>query len=293
MTIAALLSDAAALLSTSSESPRTDASLLLAHVLSRPREWLVAHSDALLSAAQKALFETLCTKRRTGVPVAYLLGTGSFYGREFLVNEDVLVPRPETEHLIDEALRLIDGPIRVLDVGTGSGAIACTIAAETQAAVDATDISPFAITVASANAQRLGVSERCTFRHGDLAQPVRGNRYDLIVANLPYIPTSDLPKPPEPASFEPRLALDGGPDGLVLYRRLLAQLRLLLSENARALLECAPPTIHELSKIVEAALGNADVAVINDYSGLPRCVSADCRRTRNRHSSRTRLVRSS
>jgi release factor glutamine methyltransferase len=284
--VEALLSDAAAFLSASSESPRSDASLLLAHALARPREWLVAHADALLSANQEAIFETLCTKRRTGIPVAYLLGTASFYGREFRVDENVLVPRPETEHLIDEALRFIDGPVRVLDVGTGCGAIACTIAAQTQARVDATEISEPAIAVARTNAQRLGVEDFCAFHHGDLAQPVLGNRYDLIVANLPYIPTGDVPQRPESAGFEPRIALDGGSDGLALYRRLARQLPSLLNASGMALFECAPPTIRDLVGIVEPVLGDAQVAVINDYSGLPRCVSADCRRTRNRHSSR-------
>lgn len=213
-------------------------------------------------------------RRRNGVPIAYLLGSAHFYGREFLVDESVLVPRPETEHLIDEALRFIDGPTRVLDVGAGCGAIACTLAAETKARVDATDLSPEAISVARKNAHRLGLAERCTFYEGDLAQPVTGNRYGVIVANLPYIPTGDLPQRPDPASYEPRGALDGGTDGLAVYRRLMPALADLIKEDSIVLMECAPPTLRGLLELVRSTLPSFVISVGKDYAGLDRYIKA-------------------
>ena len=253
---------------------RADAALILAHVLGRDRSWLVAHPDAQLSDEEAERFESLCARRREGTPVAYLIGTAGFYGREFLVDENVLVPRPETEHLIDEALAFIRPEMRVLDLGTGSGAIACTIAAQTRAHVDAVDLSPAAVEIAVKNARRLGVAERCKFYVGDLLDPVLRNRYDVVIANLPYIPTGDLPKPPDPASFEPQPALDGGPDGLLQYRRLVPALPEIINEGGMVLLEAAPPTIDALAEMLHATLPHFAVSVGKDYSNLARYVKA-------------------
>ena len=260
-----------------SESAHADASLLMAHVLGRSREWIVAHPEEILSERQVAEFIECCERRGRGEPIAYILGSAGFYGREFLVDARVLVPRPETEHLVEEAISFIRGPMRVLDVGTGCGAIACTIAAETCATVDATDTSRAAIELARENAQRLGVAERCNFYVGDLTEPVRHNRYDVVIANLPYIPTGDLP-----ASFEPREALDGGPDGLALYRRLLPQLPALLNENALVVLEAAPPTILTLGNILHFTFPHFTISVVPDYAGLSRYVKAEGRRSEGR-----------
>jgi release factor glutamine methyltransferase len=263
-TVAALLSELA----------HPDASLLLAHVLRRNRAWLVSHADARLSEEEAARFHALSLRRREGVPVAYLLGIAEFYGHKFSVNEHVLVPRPETEHLVDEAISFIDGPMRVLDVGTGSGAIACAIAAETDAVVDATDASLPATELATENARRLGVSGRCCFYHGDLVEPVRQKRYDVVVANLPYIPTGDLPQPPDPVSFEPRLATDGGPDGLSVYRRLIPALPGLINEGGMVLVEAAPPTINSLAEMLRSTFPYFTISIAKDYSGLDRYVKA-------------------
>lgn len=268
MTVSALLA----------ESDLADAALLLAHVLRRDRAWLVAHGDFEPGQDEIHAFEALCTRRHTGEPLAYITGSAWFYGREFLVNETVLVPRPETEHLIDEVLaaspRAESRGAHVLDVGTGSGIIACTIAAETGATVDATDISAQALDVARKNADRLGVAGRVHFYHGDLVEPVRNNRYDVVIANLPYIPTRDVPKPPDPVSFEPRTATDGGSDGLALYRRLLSKLPALLNDEAMVLLECAEPTAGSLITIARNSLAKFDVAFGFDYAGLTRYVKA-------------------
>jgi release factor glutamine methyltransferase len=270
--VAEVLECGVASLSEFSESPQADGELLMAHVVEQSREWLVAHSEAMLAEQKIAAFIECCNRRRAGEPIAYILGTAWFYGREFLVDNRVLVPRPETEHLAEEAIRFIRGPMRVLDVGTGCGAIACTIAAQTPANVDATDSSRDAIDVARENARRLGVADRCCFYVGDLVEPVRDKRYDVVVANLPYVPTSDLPKAPDPASFEPRDALAGGPDGLMHYRRLLPQLRQLLDDESLILLEAAPPTIAQLAELAQTAFSSCTVGVCKDYAALGRYV---------------------
>jgi len=269
--VAQTLAEGTALLHDSSTSPRADALLLLAHALHRERDWVVAHGDATPSREEAEAFERLSAERGKGVPVAYLLGSAGFYGREFLVNENVLVPRPETEHLVDEAVRFIGKrPLRVLDVGTGSGAIACTIAAETQATIHATDISSAAVAIANENASRLGVADRCRFYVGDLTDPVRNERYDVVVANLPYVPTAEIPGKPDPITYEPRVALDGGSDGLALYRRLLDTLAPLLNPDALILLEAAPSTMPGLAAIAKCALPYSTIAVGWDYAGLDR-----------------------
>jgi release factor glutamine methyltransferase len=269
--VAETLAAGTALLHDSSDSPRADALLLLAHALRRGREWVVAHSDATPSLEEAETFQRLSAQRSRGVPIAYLLGSAGFYGREFLVNDKVLVPRPETEHLVDEALRFIgDRPLRVLDVGTGSGAIACTIAAETHAIVCGTDISSSAVAIADENARRLGVADRCRFYVGDLAEPVRTQRFDLVVANLPYVPTAEISGKPDPVAYEPREALDGGPDGLALYCMLVGTLTPLLNLNALILLEAAPSTIPGLAAIAKSALPHCTIFVGRDYAGLDR-----------------------
>lgn len=249
--------------------------LLLAHTTGRNREWIVAHPEAVRPESEGRRFIALCERRAAGVPIAYLVGSAGFYGRTFVVNESVLIPRPETERLVEEAVVFIGSrSARMLDVGTGCGAIACTIAAETDARVEATDASRRAIALATQNACSLGVMHRCRFHVGDLAQPVRHQRFDVIVANLPYVPTADLPQAPAPASFEPREALDGGPTGLSLYERLLPSLPHLVNEGAMVLLEAAPPTIEELASMTRRTLPTFTISVGKDYSGLARYVKA-------------------
>ena len=264
------------------DSPRTDAQLLLSSVLGRDRAWLLAHSDSFISRPQGERFAELCEKRATGMPIAYILGTAGFYGREFVVNDKVLVPRPESEVLVDDLLRYLRGRLdpaypkqllTVLDVGTGSGAIACTLAAELAAVtVEGVDISLAALKVAEHNARRFNVFAKCKFRFGDLASGIGDRHFDAVVANLPYIPTDAIPKRPDPLSFEPHEALDGGPDGLALYRRLVPMLPPLLKPGALVLLEAAPPTIPGLAEIARTSFPNDEVLAMRDLSGLERYV---------------------
>lgn len=276
MTVAQALADGIRALEPTSDSPRLDAQLLLAHVVGRGKEWLVAHSDDALTAEQRATFDALCAQRATGEPLAYILGTAWFYGREFVVNEDVLVPRPETEHLVDDAiahLRVIPDA-RALDVGTGSGAIACTLAANViHARVDAVDVSAAALRIARENATRLGVDARVAFFESDLLAMIPHEpTYDVVVANLPYVPTDEIEPAPASVSFEPRLALDGGHDGLDAYRRLLPQLPGRLRAGAVVLLEAAPALTEGLSFLARAAFPQCSVSVRGDYGRRERYV---------------------
>lgn len=258
------------------ESARVeDAALLLSHVLDCNRGWLIANDASEVSATQRERFESFCERRRLGEPVAYIVGSAGFYGREFIVNPDVLVPRPETEHLLDEVLAVLRERIgaRALDVGTGSGAIACTLAAELSGLrIDAVDISERALRVARKNAVIHGVGDRIAFLAGDLLEPVRGREYECIVANLPYVPTAEICAAPDPVSFEPRLALDGGPDGLELYRRLVAVALPALVPGGLLLMEAAPPIMSGLVALTRATFTRGEITVGKDYAGSERYV---------------------
>ena len=263
-----------------SESPRTDAQLILAFCLLRDREWLIAHGETFISKAHSEKFEALCELRATGIPIAYILGSAWFCGREFSVNDKVLIPRPETERLVEDAIAhlrerinpsLPKALLTALDIGIGSGAIACTIAAEVpQVVVEGTEKSANALKVAEHNARRLNVFSRCKFMLGDLTSPLGARHYDAVIANLPYVPSGDIAQAPDPVSFEPRIALDGGIDGLDLYRRLLPALPAFLKPGALVLLEAAPPTMPGLQSLAQSAFAHSAMSVIRDYSGRDR-----------------------
>lgn len=262
-------------------SPALDARLILGHVLGRDAAWLLAHGAEVVPPGLVMRFETFVQRRAAGEPVAYVVGAAFFYGREFYVTRDVLVPRPETEHLVEAALdemRARDARpgtrLRVCDVGTGSGAIAITLAAETEdAVVVASDVSETALAVARENAARHGVADRVRFVAGDLATPLGPlGPYDCVVANLPYVPSAVVPRPPDPVGFEPRVALDGGEDGLALYRRLLVELPSLMTAGGSAFLEAAPGTIERLAALAESTIG-AHVEIGEDYAGNQRWIS--------------------
>lgn len=258
---------------------RLDATLLLEYVMDAPRENFIGADARLLTADECAGLAKAVERRLTGTPIAYITGEVGFYGRTFSVDERVLVPRPETEHIVEAAIAALraSGQTRghIADVGTGSGAIAISLAAELPDAwVFGTDISNGAIDVARRNAARNNVFQSCTFLHGDLAQPLeRFAPFDALVANLPYVPTADIPQAPDPVAFEPLLALDGGPDGLALYRRLIAALPALLAPRAPVMFEAAPGTIEPLAALVEAAFPSVSPQIVADYAGLGRYIA--------------------
>ncbi|MGA2592060.1 MAG: peptide chain release factor N(5)-glutamine methyltransferase [Bryobacteraceae bacterium] len=198
---------------------RLTAEVLLAHALRRERVWLFGHPEHELSELERLHYGRYLHERRQGKPTQYITGRQEFYGREFRVTPDVLIPRPETEHVVETALRLVHGAARILDVGCGSGILAVTLRLETGAEVWATDISVAAIRVAAGNAQRLGAP--VFFVACDLASAFAAASMDLIVCNPPYVPQGDeagLQR--EIRDWEPRQALFAGPTGLEIYERL-------------------------------------------------------------------------
>jgi len=200
-----------------------DAELLLAHVLGRPRSWLYAHGDDELGADAAARFDALLARRREGEPVAYLTGQRGFWRFDLQVGPATLIPRPETELLVELALQRMppDRPLRIADLGTGSGAIALALAHERpRAYVVATDTSAEALAIAAANAHALELGN-VRFRRGDWFAPLAGEAFDLIASNPPYIADSDQHLDEGDLRFEPRGALASGPDGLDAIRRIV------------------------------------------------------------------------
>ena len=282
-TVATTLARGMVQLAKTSSSPRADAQILMAHTLGRDRDWLIAHGDGFLSRAQADKFLSLCEKRATGMPVAYITGFAGFFKREFAVNEHVLIPRPESELLVEEALAMLQSRVdpdsnvkqifTIFEAGVGSGAIGCSIAAEmANVVVEGTDISLAAIKAAEYNARRLNVQTRCRFHYADIARASDEKKYDVILANLPYIPSADVPRKPDPVGFEPAQALDGGPDGLNLYRKLLAVAPRMVRPGALVLMEAAPPTIDALASLAQRAFPDHNVEIKCDLAGLQRYV---------------------
>ncbi|MEW6459075.1 MAG: peptide chain release factor N(5)-glutamine methyltransferase [Bacillota bacterium] len=227
------------------ETPALDAAVLLAAVLGCDRVDLYREPERALTETERGRFEQMVRDRLAGRPVAYLTGHREFMGLDFVVTPEVLVPRPETELMVEEALRLMSGGPEgslVVDVGTGSGAIAVSLARYVRGArVLATDLSEAALTVARLNVGRHRVAVE--FLLGDLMEPIPAalaGQIDLIIANLPYIPTAQMDTLPRAVRAEPRLALDGGPDGLDLYRRLVPQAHRFLRPGGSLLFEIAP-----------------------------------------------------
>ncbi len=245
-------------------------------VLGIDRPALLAHPERTLTPVQSDSFQRLIERRAAGEPVPYLTGTRAFFDRDWLVSPAVLIPRPETEHLIEAALdwaREHDVQ-RVVDVGTGSGAIAVTLAVHLPCAVvSAVDVSAEALLVARENAARAGMVDRIQFVQGDLLAPLvkAEQTVDLVAANLPYIPSGDL-ETLSVARWEPRLALDGGADGLDLVRRLLVQLPAVLAVPGLALLEIGAGQGERVAALAQAALPAARVRVLPDYAGFDRVV---------------------
>ena len=252
-------------------TPALDADVLLAHALAVPKESLVAHPEVELSADEEARFDVLVAKRAEGVPVAYLRGFKEFYGLRFAVDPRVLVPRPETEVIVD-AVRAYAGDraLTLVDVGTGSGAIAVALAVTVPALrIIATDVSAVALAVARANAEAHGA--RIDFRQGDLLAPVT-ERVDIVAANLPYLRDDALERlvgERTSLAFEPRVATVAGPDGLALVRHTIADLPRVLVSDGAAFFECDPPQVQLIAALL-AKLGAVDT--LKDLAGLERVV---------------------
>lgn len=255
------------------ESPRLNAELLLAHVLAKKRIDLYLEFDRPLGDRELDPMRLLMKRRATGEPLQHLLGTVEFHGRTFLCDRRALIPRPETEHLVELLLALPEKPGRILDAGTGSGVIALTLAAEwPEAEVDALDLSPEALALATENADRLGLAERVRLIQSDLLAGVSGP-YGLIVANLPYIPAGEIAGLSREVRADPVSALDGGPDGAEVIRVLLDQARGNLSPGGMVALEIGAGQAEMLMEHLRL-LGYTHVRPASDYAGINRFLFA-------------------
>ena len=259
---------------------RIEAEVLLRHVLGLERsEFLaLAYGDGVnLTRNQSLLLQSLIDRRLSGEPLAYIVGSREFYGLELQVDSRVLIPRQETELLVDIVLERLDRPQprnpSVVDVGTGSGAIGLAVAANAESAnVMATDLSQEALAVARQNAENLGLSGRIEFVHGDLLLPIEGP-VDVVVSNLPYIPSGDVAHLAVEVQREPRIALDGGKDGLAHLRRLFQQAKRKLATRWTMIIELMPEQMKKAEMLAVQFLGHhVEVTTRRDLMGNERAL---------------------
>lgn len=252
-----------------SRSPSLDAEVLLGYVLSRSRAWVLAHSDAPLSGEQRSHFQSLVDRRSEGEPVAYLTGRVEWYGMELEVTRDVLIPRPESELVLERAVQIAreESLTRLADIGTGSGALAIGLARSLPSArIVAVDTSRAALRVARGNAERLGVHDQVAFVEGHLVGPLR-DPPQFIVANLPYLSDEMMENLERDVRFEPRVALHAGPTGLELYEEMMTALRA-RGRSPIVVLEIDP----RQSSLILSVFGDLVTDVQRDYAGHERIV---------------------
>ncbi len=273
-----LLDSTTARLSAVSESPELDAQVLLAHVLDKPRTWVVAHTDSPPDPEAVAILEPLLHRLEEGEPLPYVLGHQEFYGLDFEITPDVLIPRPETELLVERAVAwLMAAPERrtIADIGTGSGCIAVCLAVHVPGArILGTDISRPALGVALHNARKHEVSQQIDLVQCDiLPQHIPGlstdHHFDLVCANLPYIPTGTLRDLPV-FGREPTLALDGGPDGLDPFRKLFGLVADWMAPGGRILLEIEATRGSAVLSLAYDAFSAASIHLHRDLAGHDR-----------------------
>jgi release factor glutamine methyltransferase len=256
-----------------SPSAGRDAELLLRHALGKDRAWVLTHPEETVGPSALHTYQESIHRRARREPVQYIVGEQEFFGLAFRVTRDVLIPRPETEHLVEAALARLAANVvlRIADVGTGSGAIAVALAhALPRARVTALDLSPAALAIAAGNAQRHGVEDRVEFRESDLLGAVRGQVFDSIVSNPPYVALTDELEP-QVRDYEPAEALYAGETGLDIYRRLIPEARAALKPGGLLLMEMGHGQGEALAAMLE---GWRSVAFVDDLRGIPRVVVA-------------------
>ena len=276
-----------------------DAELLLLHLTGKNRAWLMAHGTDEFGGCTAIQYAGLLERRFAGEPIQYITGEVEFYGLPFRVTPDVLIPRPETEHLVEAALTVAktlrapsfsrslrkgwdaENPasqncaVRIVDIGTGSGAIAVALAHSLpQASITAVDLSPAALEIAEENARRNSVAERIRFLRGDLLEPVAAESFDLVVSNPPYVPETDRPSlSVEVREYEPALALFAGNDGLDVYCRLIPAAANVLSPGGYLLLEIGFDQADSVSALLKTS-GFRHIEGTPDLQGITRVLCA-------------------
>lgn len=255
------------------DTARRDAELLLRHVLGRDHAWLLAHPEAEITPEHLTHYENLLARRARNEPIQYILGQQEFYGLALHVTPDVLIPRPETEHLVEAALARIpaDQPTRVLDVGTGSGAIAIALAARLpHATITAVDASAAALAVARKNTAHHHLENQIRIVKSDLLSAVPGETFDVIVSNPPYVSVKENLEP-QVRHFEPHFALFAGESGLEIYRRFIPQAEKALVPGGWLLMEIGYGQQDSLTTLLA---GWKNLSFLPDLQGIPRVVIA-------------------
>jgi release factor glutamine methyltransferase len=243
------------------------------HVTQLTRAGLLTHPDRQLTQRQLTAYQQALARRARQEPVQYITGSQEFYGRPFAVSPAVLIPRPETEHLIEAALVLEPRPKTILDIGTGSGILAVTLALEIPAAaVTAVDISPDALVIARQNAETLNAPDQIRFLKSDLFSAIEQEQYDCIVSNPPYVATTE-PLEPQVRDYEPAAALYAGPDGLAIYRRLIPQAAEHLAPGGYLLLEIGQGQRGAIAELLIES-GYKDIRFHADLQGIARVAQA-------------------
>jgi release factor glutamine methyltransferase len=276
----ALNSAIAALTSAQVGSPRLNAETLLMFTLGCDRAHLFAHPERKLTPQEKINYQEAIAQRASGIPTQYITGHQEFWGMDLIVSPAVLIPRPETEHVVEAALGVIrnggraSSPgFRIIDVGTGSGCIALALAKELpQAEIHATDISSAALEIARANAARHGLNHRIQFRQTDLLRGFGPGCFDLIVSNPPYVGESEEDQVQlEVRKFEPRNAVFGGPTGLEVIQRLIPQAHATLRPGGLLIMEISGTIVEGVKRLLA---GWSELRVVNDLRGIPRVAVA-------------------
>ena len=252
-----------------------EAELLFSEVLNCDRPFLYQHRSFRLGKEKSAFISTVLKRRMQAEPLQYILGKTEFMGLEFKVSPKVLIPRPETEILVEKALKIISGrAARIMDMGTGSGCIAISLAKfSPDSKIDAVDISKDALEIARENAEKNGV--KINFIQADLFNiECSRNAYDLIISNPPYVSTAEIAKLQPEIAYEPRLSLDGGRDGLEFYRRISKNAGLYLKESGLLILEIGIGQTERIKNIFQKAKTFAIIEVVKDYGGIERIIVA-------------------
>lgn len=254
------------------DNPRLDAEVLLSHILGKDRMYLYVHFDQPLEKQELAAYREMVKKRAMRIPVAYIIGYKEFMGISFTVSPAVLIPRPDTEILVEKVLEIASSNVSILDIGTGSGAIIISLLAKLPEACGlGIDISPEALAVARQNAVKQGVIDRLQLIHSDLFENIAGQTFDFIVSNPPYIPDPELADLQLEVKREPHVALFGGPDGLDFYRQIICLAGQFLRSGGKLIFEVGIKQAQQVAAIGEKN-GYILDEIVKDYAGIERVV---------------------